>query len=66
MGSTVYCAQKGRPGPETSGLGNRQGPAGVGMKAVLKMKENRQYPEDMPYDFPRIKTLTELLDVVVY
>ena len=43
-----------------------QGPEGVGMKAVLKMKEDRQYPEDMPYGFPRIKTLTELLDVVIY
>jgi len=43
-----------------------QGPAGIGMKAVLKMVDKRQYPEDMPYDFPRIKTLSELLDVVIY
>ncbi|MFZ5981813.1 MAG: HAD family hydrolase [Candidatus Zixiibacteriota bacterium] len=43
-----------------------QGPLGVGMMAVLKMKEDRKYPEDMPYNFPRIKTLSELLDVVVY
>ncbi len=36
------------------------GPTGVGMSAVLRAKEGREYPPDMPADIRRIRTLSEL------
>jgi putative hydrolase of the HAD superfamily len=36
------------------------GPHGVGMKAILRYHPDREYPENMPEDLPRIKTLGEL------
>ncbi|MDD5425116.1 MAG: HAD family hydrolase [candidate division Zixibacteria bacterium] len=41
-----------------------QGPAEVGMPAILKIVENRTYPENMSYNIPRIKTLSDLLDIL--
>ncbi len=41
-----------------------QGPAEVGMPAILKIVENRSYPENMSYNIPRIKTLSDLLNIL--
>ncbi|MBN1213496.1 MAG: HAD family hydrolase [candidate division Zixibacteria bacterium] len=41
-----------------------QGPAEVGMPAVLKMVEGREYPENMSYNIPKIKTLSELVKIL--
>jgi HAD superfamily hydrolase (TIGR01549 family) len=41
-----------------------QGPAGVGMPAVLKMVEGREYPDNMSYNIPKIKTLSELPEIL--
>jgi putative hydrolase of the HAD superfamily len=37
-----------------------QGPAGIGMPAILKCKENRTYPDEIPEDIRRITNLSEL------
>ncbi|MBU8934437.1 MAG: HAD family hydrolase [candidate division Zixibacteria bacterium] len=37
-----------------------EGPSGVGMSAILKIKEGREYPEEMPLATRRIHTLAEL------
>lgn len=37
-----------------------EGPNGVGMPAILRMKEGREYPEAMPLATRRISTLAEL------
>ncbi|PWB70722.1 hypothetical protein C3F09_08695 [candidate division GN15 bacterium] len=36
------------------------GPNGVGMPAILRAKEGREYPPDMPGNIRRIRTLSEL------
>lgn len=41
-----------------------QGPTGIGMAAVLKVKAEREYPADMPETIRRIDNLAELLDHV--
>jgi putative hydrolase of the HAD superfamily len=38
------------------------GPGGIGMPAILRVKENREYPVDMPSDIRRVSTLSELKD----
>lgn len=37
-----------------------EGPHGVGMPAILRVKEGREYPEQMPLATRRIETLSEL------
>lgn len=37
-----------------------QGPAGIGMPAVLKLLPSREYPSDMPRDIRTIRCLSEL------
>lgn len=37
-----------------------EGPAGIGMPAILKVKEGREYPSEMPLATRRIHTLAEL------
>ena len=37
-----------------------QGPDGIGMPAVLKLLERREYPQDMPETIRKITTLSEL------
>ncbi|MEA2030887.1 MAG: HAD family hydrolase [candidate division Zixibacteria bacterium] len=37
-----------------------EGPFGVGMPSILKVKNGREYPEDMPLAIRRIQTLSEL------
>ena len=39
-----------------------QGPAGVGMPAILKIKPDREYPEEMPEATRRIHHLSELFE----
>ncbi len=39
-----------------------EGPTGIGMPAILKVKSNREYPEDMPLADRRIDKLAELRD----
>ncbi len=36
------------------------GPNGIGMPAILRTKEGREYPPDMPPDIRRVRTLSEL------
>ena len=38
------------------------GPQGVGMSAILRVHDMREYPEDMPADTRRIRSLSELTD----
>ncbi|MCD6250464.1 MAG: HAD family hydrolase [candidate division Zixibacteria bacterium] len=38
------------------------GPVGIGMKAILKIKPGREYPDDMPDSLRKIDSLSELLD----
>jgi len=42
-----------------------EGPSGVGMPAILKVKPGREYPEDMPEDIRRIDKLSELTNHLV-
>jgi putative hydrolase of the HAD superfamily len=37
------------------------GPNEIGMPAILKWHENREYPDDMPYSTRQVKTLSELV-----
>lgn len=37
-----------------------EGPTEIGMPAILKLVDNREYPENMGADVPTIKTLSEL------
>lgn len=39
-----------------------QGPEGIGMSAILKIKPGREYPEDMPETVRKIHDFKELLD----
>lgn len=39
-----------------------QGPAGVGMPAILKIKADREYPEEMPEATRQIHSLSELFE----
>lgn len=39
-----------------------EGPHGVGMAAILKVKEDREYPDEMPLATRRVSTLTELFE----
>ena len=39
-----------------------QGPKGIGMPAILKIKEGRVYPDEMPEADRRIETLSDLLE----
>jgi FMN phosphatase YigB (HAD superfamily) len=38
------------------------GPQGIGMSAILKIKQGREYPEEMPGAERRIEHLSELFD----
>lgn len=54
---------------ETVYVGDRyyedvQGPRAIGMPAVLKFREGRDYPEPLPDDFAVIHRLPELLDII--
>lgn len=40
------------------------GPQKVGMSAILKYREGREYPDPMPDGFPVIRALPELLDIL--
>ena len=42
-----------------------QGPTGIGMHAILKVKPDREYPEDMPETVRKIDTLSEIGQHVV-
>ncbi|UCC45383.1 MAG: HAD family hydrolase [Candidatus Zixiibacteriota bacterium] len=41
-----------------------QGPQGIGMPAILKIRPGREYPEDMPDSVRRIDALSEIFDHV--
>jgi FMN phosphatase YigB (HAD superfamily) len=59
----------GLPPQETLVVGDRyyedvEGPQKIGMAAVLKYREGREYPDPMPPELPVINRLSELLDIV--
>jgi HAD superfamily hydrolase (TIGR01549 family) len=41
-----------------------QGPNAIGMPAILKRREQREYPDDMPEAAAQVSQLSELLDVL--
>lgn len=61
------CSQAGMAPEECVYIGDRYieditGPNGIGMPAILKVKEGREYPADMPPTTRKINQLSELLD----
>lgn len=59
----------GLPAEETLFVGDRyfediEGPQNMGMSAILKYREGREYPDPMPEGFPVIHSLTELPDLL--
>ena len=43
-----------------------EGPAKIGMPAVLRMKEGREYPDEMPLATRRVDTLSELTEYLAF
>ncbi|MCM2271586.1 MAG: HAD family hydrolase [candidate division Zixibacteria bacterium] len=61
------CHQAGLAPEQCVYIGDRYveditGPNGIGMPAILKVKEGREYPADMPPTTRKINQLSELLD----
>ena len=40
-----------------------QGPTAIGMDAILKVREGREYPEEMPEAYACINSLAELREL---
>lgn len=65
------CNLAGFAPPECLYVGDRYiedvtGPRGIGMKAILRIKSGREYPDDMPDNLRRIDRFSELLDHLKY